>query len=220
MYVTRQELRDLLEVSETALKSIVKRDKLSERIEQINYKLICQCKIGRSMVYELEPLEKDLWSELQKCYKIRKKDEHTQYTLARLENFDKSRSRIIKENKIEITCHTAKRYDDILVNENAMEVDGLVYYMINKNTNEMTKITEEEYKIFWKDNVVVKNALSDIKRRRSKFEISEDFSDYSVYTVMNQIKDNDSIAIKFTSYKEAENAKHILELIKKIKTKH
>lgn len=129
-----------------------------------------------------------------------------------------SRSKIIRDNEIDISGKTAKRYDDILINEKAMEENKMVYYYINKNDDSMTEITEQEYQNFWKDNKVAKMALANVKRKREKFEITEDFSDYSIYDIITGIgNDEGCIAIKFMTYKQAENAKEILDMINKFK---
>ena len=218
MYVTRQELRDLLEVNENTLKSIIKRGTLSQRIEQINYTLIGQCKIGRISVYEIEPIERDLWSELQSYYKIRKREEHTKYSKHRLEDgMSKSRSNIIKDTELNISPTTAKKFDEILVNENAIKKGPVAYRLLNKKTNELTEITREEYLQWWSSKKCSKDIITTAKSKRKKFLISERDYDNYISMATQQAEENDEFAYCFDTYVALQDAERILEMIRNSK---
>lgn len=153
MYVTRQELRDLLEVNENTLKSIIKRGTLNERIQRVNYKLISQCKVGRNTIYELEPLEKDLWTHIQDSYNIRQVNryEHTLYSNFKLLNYDKKMclQKIMEQLKLNCSRSTCLSWDNILFEQNILKkniynsglkaktksVHNVVYRMIDLQGN-------------------------------------------------------------------------------------
>lgn len=215
--MTREELRDLLNVKDNGLKSIIKRGKLDERLNEVGYRLLSTEKIGRNTVYELLPTDIDLWTSFQKHYCIKKRDEHTIYTIARLSDngLKQSRSSLLRENDIDISGNTAKRFDEILLEENAMKKDKVCYMLYNTNSNEIKEITRDEYSMFWRDIRECKYMIGHNAARFKRGEISEDtLFGIATMAISNFGRENGEIALKFDTYKEADNAINIIDMIK------
>lgn len=220
--MAREEICELLGVGNEGLKTIIRNNNLEERINcsGYGYTYIGKRKEGRNVIYELEcDKEDDLWLQFQNYYKIRDYDKHTQYTETRIDNLDKPRSKVVEMSKTKIADKTAKRYDDILISENMIEENNMIYVKYNLNTKEFIEISEEDYKIFWKDNAVTKNAISDVYRRKYKGEYSEDFSSHAIVELTTTSSVNGYVAYKFMSYKELEDAKKLREWIANRKIK-
>lgn len=218
----REEICDLLGVSNEGLKTIIRNNKLEDRINNsgYGYTYLGERKDGRSIIYELEcDKEDDLWMQFQNFYKIKDKDKHTVYTITRLDNLDKPRNTVVVISNTQINDKTARRYDDILINENAMEVDKMVYVKHNLETKQFVEITEEEYKMFWKDNRVLRNAITDVYRRKAKGLLSEGMASYSIVELTHKSSVDGWVAYKFTSYKELDEAKKLKEWIENSKVK-
>ena len=125
--MTREEVRSLLNVTENTFKSIVKEKKLEKRLKDKGLELVEKYKIGRNVVYELSPIELSYWQKVQSHYNVKKQCEHDVYTIARLTNkgLEKSRASIIRDNDIDISGKTAKKFDDILENEGIIVKDKI-----------------------------------------------------------------------------------------------
>ena len=215
--MTREEIRDLLQVSENTMKAIVKRNKLQERLELNGYKLENTYKEGRSTVYELSAIDKNEWLQIQRKYSILKNEEHNKYSAARIIDGKSSRAKIIKDNDIHISNNTARRYDKILCKEDIMQYDKKVYYLIDNKTNEMTEITKDEYIDFWQNNLTAKNSIDQINKQLDNKEISGKQADIYKHKILEKVDNKEGcIAIKYDTYKQATNAIKILELINKL----
>lgn len=212
----RDELCRVLEVTESGLKSIVRRDNLNERLKTKGFDLIKSYKYKNNTLYEVEPIEADAWGVLQNAYRIKKKEEHTKYSELRLtKGMDEPRRKFVKDNEINISQTTAGRYDDILIKEKAMEKNSVVYMMIDSLSESFEEITEEEYTSFWKDVGYCKKLLGENRTEYKRYEISEETYEYRASAILNQIgREKGFIAIKFNTYKEAENTMSFLNKIK------
>lgn len=211
--MTREEVCDLLGVTDNGLKTIVKRGQLKTRIDNtgLGYIYTGQHKEGRNTVYELEydKDEIDKWKQFQKSYNIKDTKKHTQYTETRIDNLTKTRTEAIMISKTNIDKKTAKRYDDILLNENMIGEDKMVYVKHNLNTKEFVEITKDEYSVFWKDSIIRRNAISDVYKRKAKGEYSEDMATHAIIELTECSSVNGWIAYKFMSYKELDEAKKL-----------
>lgn len=216
--MTREEVRSLLNVTENTFKSIVKEKKLEKRLKNKGLELVKKYKIGRNVVYELSPTELSYWQKVQSHYNVKKQCEHDAYTIARLTNkgLEKSRASIIRDNDIDISGKTAKKFDDILENEGIIVKDKTVYALYNKQTGTFDNITEEEYKSFWKDVSFCKELLYEQRRKLNKKEISQDTYDYRNYVIIDQVgREKGEVAVKFDTYKELQDTKELIDMIKK-----
>jgi len=211
--VSKEELCEVLQVTSKALQHIITRDTLKGRLNEVGYKLIDAYKIGRYKAYDIEAIELKEWDILQNKHNIKKKDEHTEYTVARLYNLVSPRTKILRENNISISGTTAGRYDDILVKEQGMEKDKCVYYKTNKE-GLWEEITEAYYKSFWIELREYKYIVSLYRNRLRKQEITQDAYDLVTYNLYNTIERfKGYMVVKFYTYKEAENTKKILDMI-------
>lgn len=216
--MTKDDLCEMLGVKKEGLKSIIKSNKLESRINDsgYGYRYIGSYKNGRNTIYELEHVSPDdIWRQIQNYYKVKDYDKHTQYTTARIDNLCKPRSTVLDISNIDISYKTAKRYDDILINENMIGEDKMVYVKHNLETKQFIEITEEDYIMFWKDNSVTKNAIGDVYRRKAKGELSDGMATYSIVELTQTSSVNGWVAYKFMSYKELEDAKKLRDWLNK-----
>lgn len=211
--VGKEELCDILQVSSNTLNSIIKRDTLHTRLLEVGYKLISIYKEGRYKAYDLGLINVSEWDKLQTKYKVKKKEEHTEYTLVRLYNLELPRAKLLRDNNIDISNTTAGRYDDILIEENAMQEDKQVYYKTNKD-GLWEEINEAYYKAFWTECREYKYIVSTYRCRLNKKEITQDTYDLvisNLYDTVERFKGY--MVVRFKTYKEAENTKKILDMI-------
>lgn len=218
--MTREEIRELLGVNEQAMKQICKRNTLEQRLELKGYKLISKEKIGRNVIYEVEPYSANEWFVIQSKYHIRKDklEDHSAYSSKRIETSDSmklSRNRFIKDNELNVSGSTAKRWDDILVDEGAMQKDRVVYlkYILSEGT--VYEITKEEYSDFWKSNYEYMYQMANNERRYENGTLAKDMyeSNKDMYKAALWSKE-DCMVVRYTSYKEAENTARILNAIR------
>lgn len=213
----REEIRNVLNVSEDGLKTIIKRGKLKDRLYSCGLELINEYKSGRSSIYELNPIELDYWDKVQTYYNVKKKNEHTIYTHARLDGgMKKSRASIIRDSDINISGNTAKKFDDILENEGVIMKNGEVYMLYHKENNVFEEITKQEYLTFWKEVKYCKELMADNRKKLLKYEISQDTYDLRTTIILDAVgKECGSIAIKFNTYKEVDDTKELIDLLSK-----
>lgn len=213
----REEVRDVLGVSEGGLKTIIKRGQLKDRLLSCGLELINEYKDGRSSVYELSPIELDYWDRIQLHYNVKKKSEHTIYTHARLDGgMKKSRASIIRDSDINISGNTAKKFDDILENEGVIMKNEEVYMLYHKENNVFEEITKQEYLTFWKEVKYCNELMVDNRRKLLKYEISQDTYDLRTTIILDAVgKECGSIAIKFDTYKELQDTQELIELLSK-----
>lgn len=216
--MTTDEIVSLLNVSSGTFRNISSKGKVGERLLAIGYELIHQYKDGKFNVYEIRKLDNVTWSEIQAKHNIKdsNKNIHSKYSITRLKSMDKSRKQVISDSDTNIAYTTAKRYDDILLQEKVMKNRQQVYFLINMDTDTMTEISEFEYKTFWIDHKELNRQLKCYKLKREKYEISDDAYDYLVSKAYNSFgKSENEIAIKFMTYQQAENTMKILDELEK-----
>ena len=211
----REEIRNVLGVSEDGLKGIIKRGKLKDRLCECGLQLINEYKDGRSSVYELSPIELDYWDRIQLHYNVKKKSEHSIYTHARLDGgMGKSRASIIRDSDISISGSTAKKFDDILENEGIIMKSEEIYMLYSKLDGSFTEITKEDYYVFWKEVKYCKELMIDNRKKLLKYEISHDTYDLRNVIILDSVgKEKGSIAIKFNTYKEMQDTKDLIVLL-------
>lgn len=220
---TREELIDLLQVNEETLKRIIARNKLSDRLKLIGFKLCREEKYGRNKVYYLQQVPLTEWETLQNYYRISEKykTEHTEYSYARLRHVEMSKKKVMSEANMGYDKNGKQRagnYDKILEAEQAIVKVDYEYAMYNKSTDSYEQIDENAYKNFWIENMMAKENKDMLRRKRSNYEISEDYYDRANCIIENQvISDNGKIAIKLVSYKEFTNYMSLLSKILKHK---
>ena len=216
--MTSNEICELLGVTKRNLKSIISRGKLEDRLIKCRYKLINTYKYGRNNIYELKKMDDITWDEYQICKNIsnNKKEDHTKYTKQRITTgLCDSRAKVISDSKSNISSSTAKKYDEMLVEDNVIEFDKTVYFIKNSKTNEWTEISKEGYKNFWSRCSEATYYLNENYRRFKSGEIPRSTYEDTAYAIKDGIaNEQGEIALKFNTYKEAENTKRILDMIK------
>lgn len=216
--MTTDEICSLLNTNKRNLKSITSRGKLEDRLIKVGYRLIKQFKEGRSNVYELEKILDVTWDEYQTSKNIseNKKYDHTKYTEYRITSgLKESRTQAINMSMSDISNRTAKRYDDILIEDNVIEFDQTVYFIKNTETGEWVQIDKDGYKRFWSNCSEAAYYLNENYRRFKAGEIPRSTYEDTSYAIKDGIANNQGeIALKFNTYKEAENTKRILDMIK------
>lgn len=160
----RDEIRAALGVSDSGLKTIINRGTLQDRLLKVGLELITTYKLGRNTIYEVLPIDLDYWENVQNHYGIKKINEHDAYTLARLSDDGvlKPRAKIIRDNSIDITNQTAKRYDDILESENILRrVDGgyIKTLVISDIKNAVYRMIDE------RENIIYIGKTNNLKKR-------------------------------------------------------
>lgn len=215
--MTTEEMCDLLSTTKRNFKSILSRGKLDDRLIRVGYKLIKQYKNGKFNLYEIEKIEDLTWIQYQTIKNISgdKKDDHTKYTKCRITTgLKKPRSNVVCTSEANISNSTAKRYDEILIQDNVMEFDQTVYFIKNTETGEWEETTKEGYKMFWSRCSEATYYLNENYRRFKKGEIPRSTYEDTSYAIKDVIANkHGEIALKFNTYKEAENTKRILNMI-------
>lgn len=212
--VGKEEICEMLNISDKALKHIITRKQLTDRLDKAGYKLIKEYKVGRYKAYDIEVIGISEWDRFQLAHNIRKNDQHTAYSFVRLINMKEPRAKLLKDNNIDISGSTAGHYDKILEKENAMQFDKYVYYKTNKE-GLWEEITRDYYTAFWVELREYKYIVSTYRQRLKKQEITQDTYDLVVSNLYDTIeKFKGYMVVKFKTYKEAENTKIVLDMIR------
>lgn len=216
--MTSDEICEILNTNKRNLKSIQARGKLEDRLIKAGYRLMKQLKEGRNNIYEIEQITDITWNEYQTSRNIsdNKKEDHTKYTEYRITSgLKEPRTQVISESMSDISSRTAKRYDDILVEDNIIEFDQTVYFIKNTKTGEWTQVDRDGYKRFWANCSEATYYLNENYRRFRSGEIPRSTYEDTAYAIKDGIaNEQGEIALKFNTYKEAENTKRILSMIK------
>ena len=93
--------------------------------------------------------------------------------------------------------------------------NGEIYMLYSKNSNEFKEITKQEYLTFWREIRYCKELLAENRNKMIKCDISQDTYELRTFIILNQIgKEKGDIAIKFDTYKELQDTKELVELLK------
>ena len=214
--MTREELRDMLQLTENGIKTLVRRCKLDEKLRISGYKLENTYKVGRNTVYELSKIDINEFKVIQNKHKIIKKKENEIYAKCRLlleDGMKMSKRQIIRDNNINIDEHTAKRYDDMLIDEMAMKEDKMVYYRKDQEGN-IEEVTFEYYNNYWLEQAEAKKLISHMRKEVIDGKMSMDAYDVMSSNVYSSLERSKGYVVyKFMSYKEAENTKKICNML-------
>lgn len=181
MEITREQLRQILDVTENTLRTIIRRKKLNMRLNQLNYNLIDYYKVGRNSFYILEKKDTDIWLDLQSLYKIKSKEEHLIYSKSRLLNLNKSRNKIIQENNLTISPTTAKVFDDILEEQRIIQkqFSHKIKDIQVKPTNVVYRFLDEQ------NNLIYIGKSSDLRTRIKNHSMENKQGDWFHKEVFN-----------------------------------
>lgn len=216
----RSELRDLLNVSEAALKKILRERRLNDRLNKIGYSLANEYKDGRDKIYELEVYGINEYEKIQNKYNIIKKKENVDFAYKRLnDGLCKTRKEIVDHMDNKVDECTAARWDDILVKENIIEKDRSVYIRRDKDGN-TEEVTKEYYDTYWKEQYAYKKTISCLKAKVRKQEMTQEEFSMMTHCIYNDLERTKGYIVwRFSSYKTAELYDKIKLQLESIKRK-
>lgn len=169
MKLDRNELKDLLGISLDAIKKIEKRNKLGERLEKNGFKLVNKYKDKNKYIYEIIKYNNAAKKVIGAMYNTNKADKFITYFNDRTVEKPISIKDIAK--RVEVTERTISKWDNELQNKMILSKDGYYYFKIDKSTNEITEISMEEYKSYWKNKAYI-NAFASLRRKYFKGDIT------------------------------------------------
>ncbi|NRT79453.1 helix-turn-helix domain-containing protein [Clostridium beijerinckii] len=179
--LARNELMELLNVKNEALKQIEKNNQLSQRLDNKGYNFIEKIKKGRNNYYIVESQYKDdenykliLTNIIEQMYKTREYLSFSEYFTIRYV-FAKVRWQgatipSIAE-KVGVSESTIKKWDKLLKSNELIKQDGYYYYKKDMETYEEIEISQEEYKSYWRNKVFV-SAMKSLQDKYDRGEIT------------------------------------------------
>lgn len=167
MKVSRNELKNILEVNLNALKQIERRKTLDKRLLDKGYRLIDKHIEGNKTIYELEV--SDTKQLINKTYNVSKTNNFIDYFNIRT----KEEPNTIEEiaTKANVNKKTVAKWDNTLQDKRIISKDGYYYFRLDKDEGEMIHVSMEEYKSFWKNKAYL-NAFNKLQQKYIQGEIS------------------------------------------------
>ncbi len=219
----RSELCDLLEVNDNALKSIIKRGKLEDRLNAKGYTLVKQYKEGRNTIYELAQKKVSEIMKIIKKYDIRKSNEFNRWAKCRLllsNGLTMNRRQIISDCNIAIDDRTAKKFDDILVEEGLLIQKGNIYARKNRNNigtsgYQWELTTEDYYKNYFAEQGYYTRLLSSYNYKLRNNAISQKEYDSVINNTYNSLEITNRWEVcRYTEYGKTDKAIRFIALMK------
>ena len=160
--ITREELLEILGVTNNNLKTIIKRKQLYERLREKGYIYINKEKIGRNTLYVLEKyyLTNEIESLNNICngiFHTKKQKEFSDYYLYRILNLDKAITKELLSKLSEVSQNTITKWDRIMIENNIMDKDGFYYVKMTMNEDRpVYELTDKyEYSTFCKNKLIL-----------------------------------------------------------------
>lgn len=178
--VDRNKIIDILQISNEALKGIIKRKTLEKRLEEKGYKLIRQIKNGRKIFYELDIINntKENFNNLTYAlFNTKKDNEFGDYLLYRSNNIDLPITNEMLKNFCNVSKTTINKWNKKMIEHGLMSKDG--YFYIAKDYNKdgqliRYRLTDKyEYQSYHKCSKYAKKK-NEIGERYKKEEITFD----------------------------------------------
>lgn len=167
MKCDKKDLGKLLNISLNAVKCLEKRNKLENRLNLIGYKLLSKDKEGNKNYYTIEKT-KD-YDFITREYGVKKTDNFISYFHKRTSEKPQTAESLAAESKV--SKKTVSKWDNKLQDKKILSKDGFYYFKVDKETQELSEISEEEYKSFWKNKAYL-SAFKKLQERYLKGEIS------------------------------------------------
>jgi len=167
MKVSRNELKNILEVNLNALKQIERRKTLEKRLLERGYILLDKSIENKKTIYELG-ISKDK-QIINKLYNISKTDCFINYFNIRTAEEPDTIDDIA--SKVKINKNTVIKWDNTLQDKKIISKDGYYYFKLDKALGELAQVTIEEYKSFWKNKAYV-NAFKKLQDKYTRSEIT------------------------------------------------
>ena len=166
----RESLRKLLNVSLNALKLIEKRGKLKQRLNKINYDLVDRYKEKNKYIYiVVKKKSSKAKKDINIIYNTNRTDKFIDYFNIRTVEVPRTIKQIAEETKV--TEKTVIKWDNTLQDKRILSKDGFYYFKMDKLTDEITEISKEEYKNFWRNKAYL-NAFENLRRKYLLGEIT------------------------------------------------
>ncbi len=165
----RNKLKDILGISINALKLVEKRDNLEYRLSKCGYELIDKYKVKNKYIYVIKKNNSELKKKIGSMYNTNRTDKFINYFNIRTIEVPKTIKEIAEESKV--AEKTVIKWDNTLQDKRILSKDGFYYFKIDRNSNQISEISKEEYKSFWKNKVYLK-AFADLRMKYIRGEIS------------------------------------------------
>lgn len=179
--VDKNELSNLLGVKKEALKKIIDRGNLEDRLNKEGYTLIKVNKVGKKNIYILEKQDntekKKLYNNICKyAFNTNKPDSFKEYFQYRTDSSseNKAMSQMDMSNISKVSRKTISKWDKTLIDKSIISKDGYFYFCIvtdNNGNSDLVQCTEDEYKSFWKNKSLI-DSLKQLEHRYIKGEIT------------------------------------------------
>lgn len=155
MRCDRKKLSKVLGVSVDAIKGMEIRQTLEKRLNKIGYTLKCKTKFKNKYYYHIKKSKidntgsKESKKIIRRIYNTNNTDKFAEYFKERT----KEQPTTVREiaNKAGATEKTVTKWDNTLIDKGILIKDGFYYYRLNLQTGQTYRVSEEEYKAFWKN---------------------------------------------------------------------
>ena len=223
--VERETILEILGVKNTALKHIIARKQLEDRLKEKGYLLLETFKKGRKTIYKIEEVSLDKFklNNAMECIFNTTKDEdkHTDYIMYRCANLYKPLSKKHLAKKLGVNEKTIRKWDNNMLYNNLLAKDGYFYLSMDfKEDGFDYRLTDKnEYNSFIHNNAILK-----VRQKAKEKYKSDEMSDEEFEVVMNgttkQLEANYGKVVykvsKYTLGKDSDLTKIILKLIKDV----
>ena len=160
--LTRNDLLDILGVTNNNLKAIIKRNQLKQRLKEKGYTYKGKEKHGRSCTYIVEKytMTNDVESLNNICtglFHTRKQKEFSNYYLYRLLNLNTAITKELLSRLVDVNRNTITRWDNLMIDNNIMTKDGFFYVrMTIEDDKPVYELTDKfEYNTFRKNKMII-----------------------------------------------------------------
>lgn len=177
--ISREELIGILGVTNGALKQIIRRNQLYDRLLEKGYKYIDKIKEGRNVKYIVNKIsdDKKILNDITvNMFGTRNDKDFGDYVLYRLYNLSKPITNKMLSEWCNVNRNTISKWDDEMIRNGFMTKDGYFYMAIdydNKNKPTYRLTTKHEYISYLKCSKYA-NKKREIAERYKRSEISYD----------------------------------------------
>ena len=181
--VERETILEILGIKNTALKHIIARKQLEDRLKEKGYVLLENFKKGRKTIYKIEEVSLDKFklNNAMECIFNTTKDEdkHTDYIMYRCANLYKPLSKKHLAEKLGVNEKTIGKWDKHMVDNELLAKDGYFYVAMDFKDNDGEEIIEYrltdkyEYNTFATNNRYLKirnNAMDEQSNGRLSYD--------------------------------------------------
>ena len=228
LIIERKDILEILNITNTALKQIIRKKQLKERLNEKGYILLEEFKKGRKTLYKLKYYgelsdNKFKLNNAMECIFNTTKDEdkHTDYIMYRCANIYKPLSKKHLAEKLGVNEKTIRKWDNNMLYNNLLAKDGYFYLSMDfKEDGFDYRLTDKnEYNSFIHNNAILK-----VRQKAKEKYKSDEMSDEEFEVVMNgttkQLEANYGKVVykvsKYTLGKDSDLTKIILKLIKDV----